>query len=128
MDDPFLAAVQLPEALGQLRQWNERAAGDPAKLVLLRVAHVEDEDALAPVEASLEFLDRRVRCVGRGWRGCLLAAHAAKCLVIDEARDRRLVATHRTLRIAPHLELAEGHLQSIVQEQSADERLALAED
>ena len=53
-------AVQLAEALRQLRQRHQRAAGDPADLELLRVAHVEDEDLLAAVEPRLQLLDRRL--------------------------------------------------------------------
>src|SRR5262249_1535703 len=106
----------------------ERGGGDAAELELLGVAHVEDEQVLAPVEALLQVLDGdlALAVAGRGRR--LLAAQAAELLVVDQLRDRRPVAADRALRVAPDLELAERHLHRVVRRQPAEERLALAQD
>ena len=50
------------------------------------------------------------------------------CVVVDELVDRRMVAADRALGIAAQLQLAEAHLQRVVQEQPADERLAGSEN
>ena len=63
---------------------------------------------------------RRRRRAGR-WRD------AAELIVVDQLADRRVVAAHRALRIAPQLQLAEAHVPGVVEQQPADQRRAAAE-
>ena len=65
-------------------------------------------------------LDRRLRRLGR--------RHAAELLVVDQLLDRRVGAAHRAIRILAQLQLAEAHLQRVVDHEAADQRLADAED
>ena len=83
------SGVELAEALRQLRQRDQRAAGNAADLKLLGVAHVEDEQVLAAVEPLLQFLDGDVSVRG-GRRRRFLAADAAELLVVDQLRDGRV--------------------------------------
>src|SRR5262249_19713362 len=76
-----------------------------------------------------QLFDRRLPGIflcGRNWR--FLTANAAELLVVDELRDRRLVAAHRALRIPANLELAETHPQGIIEHQPTNQWLAVAED
>ena len=57
-----------------------------------------------------------------------MTADATELVVVDQLGDRRVVAAHRALRIAADLEFLERHLESVVEQQPADERGAFAED
>src|SRR5260221_121732 len=46
MDHDFAIRIEFAEALGQLRQRHDRAAGDPADGDLRLIAHIEDENLL----------------------------------------------------------------------------------
>src|SRR5205807_5011576 len=93
VDDDFAIRVQFLKALRQLRQRDERATGDSADLELLRIANVEHEKLLAAIKPSLEFLNSRFAlAVCCGGSSSLLTAHAAELFVINELRDRGLVA------------------------------------
>src|SRR5262249_35789253 len=99
MDDDLAGAVQLAEALRQLRQRDNGTAGDATNLDLLWVAHVEDKHVLAPIESLLQFLYGDV-AARRDGRRCFLAAHAAELFVVDQFRDGWMVAADGALRIA----------------------------
>src|SRR5208283_3304305 len=129
MNDDLAVGVQRAEALGQLRQGQQGAAGNAANLELGRIAHIENEQGLAAVQPAFQLLHRGLPGVRGYRRSCrFLATDAAELLIIDQLGDGRLVAADRASRIAADLELTEAHLQRIIKHQPADQRLALAED
>ncbi len=80
----------------------------------------------AAIHALFQFLHGDVALLTRCdlWFGRM---DAAELFVIDQLGDGRLIAADGAFRIAPDLELAEGHLPGIVEQQPADQRLALAQ-
>ncbi len=119
--------VELAEAAGQLGQWDDRRAGDPADGDLLGVAHIQDERPRAAVHQGLE-LDRRDLALGRCGGVGLGAADPAELLVVDELADRRLRPADRAFRVLADLHLAEGHVERVVEQEPADQRVARAQD
>src|SRR5882724_5959747 len=60
----------------------------------------------------------------RGYISC----DPAKLFVVDRFRDCRPFTTNRALRVAPHVKLAEFHLQRVEMQQASDKCFADAED
>src|SRR5215218_909325 len=60
VDGKSLVPVELDQALRQLGEGNEPRA-DVGDLVLVRLAHVENRDLVAVLQAPLELLDRDLR-------------------------------------------------------------------
>src|SRR6266511_5995136 len=52
----------------------------------------------------------------------------ARPLEVGRALDRRMVAADGALRVAPNLELPEGHVQGVVAEEPAHQRIADAQE
>lgn len=53
--------------------------------------------------------------------------HGAECLIVHEFGDGRVVATYRAIFVAANFECVEVHLQGVVHQQAADERISLSE-
>jgi len=53
-DDDLGLAVEVSHAAVQLSQRNERRAGQARDLVLVRLAHVQQDEILAPIEERLQ--------------------------------------------------------------------------
>src|ERR671924_1119744 len=53
---------------------------------------------------------------------------AAEGFVVDQLGDRRLLAAHRAVGVPADLHFLEAHVESVVQQQPALERVALAGD
>ena len=49
-------------------------------------------------------------------------------LVVDVLGNRRVITTHRAILVSPQLERSELHLERVVLEQAADQRVAALED
>jgi hypothetical protein len=88
----------------------------------VRLAHVEDVDVLAFIEPGLELSDRDLRHAVL-LLGSLSLRDAAELLVVDQLRNRRVLAADRAVRILAELHLAEAHVQRVVEEEPSDERL-----
>src|SRR5262245_9491165 len=54
--------------------------------------------------------------------------HAAERLVVDQLRDRGLLAADRAVGVPPDPDLLEAHVQGVVQQQPALQGLALARE
>ena len=121
-----LVGIQLGESLLDLAERHERRALDLGDLELVRFAHIDDGDAeIRVVERALHFL--HVNLVRVFIRLLRLIRDAAELVVVDQLLDGRVVAAQRTLWIAAQLDFAELHLERIENQQSADERIALAQ-
>src|SRR6185503_18250576 len=59
------------------------------------------------------------------WR---LVSQGAKFLVVDQPVNRRMIAAHRAIGIAPKLECVDLHGERVEMEQAPNEGVALAED
>src|SRR6185503_5727995 len=57
-----------------------------------------------------------------------LVTQTAELLVVDQLVDRRVVAAHRTVRIAPQLQRIDLHGQRVEVQQPANQAIALAEN
>src|SRR5262245_18787807 len=55
LDDDFLVARNLSHALRHLAQRNQRRAWNPADLILVRLAHIEQEEIFLRVDLPLEL-------------------------------------------------------------------------
>src|SRR5688572_30210423 len=53
------------------------------------------------------------------------ARQRAESFVVDVLLDRRILSAHRAIRIAPKLQGPERHVERIIGEKTADQRLAL---
>src|SRR2546428_477985 len=114
---PSACAVLVPAAR-QIPQRNQMAA-QVTNLVVMRLAHGEDENFVAMVQASLQlgrgdFGD--LRCGRRSF----LAANAAELFVVNHLGDGAVLAANRASGILAQLELAEAHSQRIEQERSEE--------
>src|SRR6185437_11668562 len=127
LDHNFAIAVDLIQPSGHVVHGDKRAA-DVGDLVFEWLADVENEEAVAGVEALLEFLHahlgdtvfhRRLRTPRR---------NAAELLVVDEMRDSGMLAADRAIGIFAQLQLTEAHGERVDKKQAADEGLAAAED
>ena len=92
------------------------------------LAHVEDEEIVARVEALLEFFHAHLGNAVLYKRHFRLRDDAAELLVVDELGHGGMRAADRAVGILAQLELAEAHVERVDEEQAADERLAFAED
>src|SRR5918999_1793528 len=119
VDGERLVTVELDEALGELGERDETRA-DVSHLVLVRLAHVEDGDLVAVLQAPLELLDRDLRHLAGLVPGVRLW-DAAELLVVDELGDGGVLAADRAVRVLAQLHLAEAHPQSVVEQQAPDE-------
>ena len=118
--------IQLGEVLPERAQRHERHALDVRDLVFVEFAHVDDLDAaLRLVERLLHFLHGHLVGIPHGHRG--FRRDAAELFVINQRRDRRLLAADRALRIAPQTQLAELHVERVEQQQTPHERSPLAQ-
>jgi hypothetical protein len=101
--------------------------GNSIDLILVRLAHVENRQPVAAVEAFLELDGTDVSgVVHRCWLRC--GINPAKLVVVDELGDGRVRTAYRAVGILPELQLAELHSERVEDEESADERLAGADD
>src|SRR4029079_11123462 len=108
---------------------NQRRALDPADLKLVGLADIEEVEVLAAIHLRLQLFDRNLRDAAAGRLRMRGRRHnAAELLVIDERLDRRVIAADRAFRIPAQLQLAEAHLQRVVEQQAADERLPAPEN
>ena len=125
MGDDGAGGIELVGALRQVAQ-RQQVAVEVADLVLVRLAHVEDEDVFTGVELPLQFLRLDFRHRHRGLR--LFAADAAELVVVNQFRQGRLGAAGRAVGVLAELQLAELHLQRVKDQQTPLQRLAGAED
>ena len=58
----------------------------------------------------------------------VVPGHAAESLVVDQLGDFRVRAAHLAVGVLAQLDELEGHIQGVVQQQLADQRLADAQD
>src|SRR5258706_10272118 len=96
-------------------------------LVFVGLANIENEQIISTIEPGLEFARSDFRHL-HGRAGGFFAAHAAKFVVIDRLRDRRMRSAHRAVGILAQLELAELHPESVKKQQSSHETVPAAED
>src|SRR5215213_268946 len=122
VNDEVLVLIQLSQTLRKLAKGYEPHA-DVGDLVLVRLAHVENVDVLVIVQLALELFDRDLRHAVLLF-GRIGLRDAAELLVVDELRNRRVLAADRAVQILAELHLAEAHAQSIIEEEPSDERLA----
>src|ERR1017187_8823256 len=122
----MLVRVELGEPLLDLAQRQQRHAFDVGDFVFVRLAHINDLDAkLRIVERLLHVLHRDfVGIDGRVyWFGCDAAEH----FVIAQFLDGWMFAADGALRVAAEFQFAELHVERVEQQQSPDERTALAD-
>ena len=128
--DDFLVARNLVHPLRHFAERNERRPRDLPNLVLVGLAHVEQEEVFLRVDLPLELGHVRlgfvVRSIHRHLRRC--GRDAAELFVVNQRGHGRMRAAHRAIRIFLQLELAEFHPQRVVNQEPADERLADAHD
>jgi hypothetical protein len=55
-------------------------------------------------------------------------AQGTELLVVDKLFDRRVIAAHRTVGIAPQLKRVDLHGQGVEMQQPADQTVAFAEN
>src|SRR5215472_9363163 len=98
-----------------------------ADLIFVRLAHVENVEIVAPIEARLQILGRNFWNTGHGAR-CLLAANAAEISIVDQLRYGAMRPADGAIGILAQLELAELHGKRVEEQQASDKRRALADD
>src|SRR5258705_6693039 len=128
--DDVLVPGQLGVTPRQLTQRNEDTTRNPADLILVRLAHIEDEHVVACVEPLFQVDRCRLPLVH--WCSCSLRRglwpDAAELFVVNQLGHGRMRAAHGAVRILPELQLAETHLQCVVDEEAADQRFADTEN
>src|SRR6202035_1443156 len=124
-DDDRGGGVDLVDAVAELVERDQGGARDPGDLPLLGVADVEEEDLLAGAAPAVQLLDGDVEA-GLDLLG--LGRDAAELLVVDELVLGGVLGADGAGGVLLELELAEAHLQSVEEQQAADERLADADD
>ena len=135
----FLSASSSGAAF-DLSDWDEWCA-EIYDLVLVRLADVEDEYVFLCVELALQLLNGDLwdsvdygkvadSLVSRDFEGANLAwrGDAAELVVVDQLGHGRVGAADGALGIFAQLQGAEAHAERVDQQQTADERLADAED
>src|SRR5207245_5363289 len=100
MGDDLTAGIEFVDALRQIAQRNQMAA-NVADLIFVWLAHIQDEDIFACVQFLLELFHLHLWHIGCHWR--FLPAYSAKLVVVYEARDRRVRAADRAVRIFTQL-------------------------
>ena len=98
-----------------------------ADLILVGLAHVENEEIVSTIESGFQIAWRNLRHLHRR-AGSFFAANAAKFVVIDEFVNRAMRAAHGAVRVLAQLELAESHSQCVKQEQATNEIVPTAEN
>src|ERR1700733_462168 len=93
----------------------------------MRLAHVENEQIVALVQARLQVARRDFRYPCRHYWS-LLAPNSAELLVIDQLIDGAMFAANWAVRILAQPVFLEGHGQRIEPQQTAGKRLADAEN
>ena len=126
MRHDFARAVEFIHAARKVAERNQVAA-EIANLILVRLAHVEDEEIVAAIEPRLQLSRSNLRHGGLRRRG-FFAANAAELRIVDQFGDGGMIAANRAFRILAQLQLAETHRQRVEQKQAPDERLAFADD
>src|ERR1700682_4021074 len=92
----------------------------------MRFAHVQDEQVVATVLPRLQILRRNFRNTVRH-RGSLLTANPAELFIVNQLRDRPIVAAKRASGVFAKLQFPETHAERVEQQQPPDERLSGAE-
>src|SRR5260370_16051056 len=118
--------IQLVDASCQLAK-RDQVALKIADLILVGVAHVENEEIVSTIEPGFQIAWRNLRHLHRR-AGSFFAANAAEFVVIDEFVNRAMRAAHGAVRVLAQLELAEFHSQCVKQEQAANEIVPTAEN
>src|SRR5215204_5095210 len=133
VDDRLAPLLDLAHALCDLTERDELCAGDARYLVLVWLAHVDDLQVVAAVDALFQLgrrdlfhpsLLRRRRVLHLRNR----RPQAAELFVVDQLLHRRVLAADGALRVFPQLQLAEAQLPRVEEEQPVNQRLAPAED
>src|SRR5581483_11078003 len=104
----------------------DQIAAQVADLVLMRLAHIQDENVVAAIEALLEFFHGQGRHAS--FHRFLLSTNAAELVVVNQLAHGGMRAAGGAVGILTQLELAEAHAERVHQHQASDERLAFAED
>src|SRR5581483_6517097 len=123
--DDLAAGVEFMHALGKIAQRDE-VASQVADLVLVRLAHIQNKQVFAAVQALFQFFNRHGRHTAL--HRLFFPADAAELVVVNELAHGGMRAAGGAVGILAQLELAEAHAQRVYQHQTPDKRLALAED
>src|SRR5688572_7243907 len=89
----------------------------------MRLAHVEYVDVIAMIHLLLELSDRDLRYFVCRFCGVHLR-DAAELLVVDQLRNRRVLAADGAVRVLAKFHLPKAHAQRVVEEEPSDERFA----
>ncbi len=111
----FFAGVQLVHAVGEIAERNQVSA-DVADLVFVGLAHVENVEVVAAVEALFQIFHLHFGC-GHFGLG-LLAANSAELLIVNQLGDGRILSASRAIGILAQLEFAELHAERVDQQQA----------
>src|SRR5712692_284679 len=125
MDHDRSGSVQFVYPLGELAEGNERRTRDAVDLVLLLLAHVENEDVFFPVQFRFQLLGHDLHLT-RVLR--LMCTKSTELLVVNQFPDRGMFSADRAVWIFSHLHLTKLHPQGIKDEQSTDQRIAGSHD
>ena len=92
----------------------------------MRLAHIDDLDAIAAIEPPLELAGRNLFKL----RLCRLLArrNAAELFIVDQLFDGCMLATDWAVRILAQFQLAKLHLPGIEQQQAVQEYFRRAEN
>src|SRR6266513_1822995 len=126
MRDNFLRRIEFMYAPGQLPERKQMSL-EITELVLVRLAHIENEQIISTIEPGFELARSDLRHL-HGRAGSFFAAYSAEFVVIDQLGNRRMRSAHRAVRILAQLELAEFHPESVKKQQASHEIFPAAED
>src|SRR6266478_885213 len=122
----FARRIQLVYAARELAKRNQ-VSFEIADLEFVRLAHIQNEEIVAPVQARLQLARCNLRYL-HIWRGSFFTAHAAEFVVIDQLVYGAMFAAHRAVGIFAQLQLAKLHGQRVEQQQTSGKTVAAPED
>src|SRR5690348_2163959 len=126
MHNDIVCRVQLVHAFGNFAQRNQLGARNFADLIFVGLTDVDKNEGFVLVHHLLDFRRRNFRNTGFGH--VLLSSDSTKFLVINQLRNSWMRSAHRALRIFAQFQFPELEIQRIEQQQTANQRLALAEN
>src|SRR6266404_2304578 len=124
--NPALRKKSTASAERELAKRNQ-VSFEIADLEFVRLAHIQNEEIVAPVQARLQLARCNLRYL-HIWRGSFFTAHAAEFVVIDQLVYGAMFAAHRAVGIFAQLQLAKLHGQRVEQQQTSGKTIAAPED
>src|SRR5260370_32481261 len=109
----FPRRIQLVDASCQLAK-RDQVAFKIADLILVGLAHVENEEIVSAIESGFHIAWRNLRHLHRR-AGSFFAANAAAFVVIYEFVNRSMLAAHAALWLLSQLELPQFPSQCVTQ-------------